>query len=1346
MKQRTIENGRHKTSPTKPIPLQHAKTDIHLEFKPLVQVDPSVLAPSRLPLQNPRVGNYNLQQTASTEGIASKKSLELKKRYLLGETGLSSGIMKSDSTSVLDSKFKNFHSTISGCQKLLNPATDISPAMQNFLKNTNMSDNKSSSQTENTTSRETVKEVKPEIHKNVEEKENVYDRIVSTKNELNKSDAELPKPAKILDYSETVNAVLVENKLKELGSKPVDTIDLTTPEKVDANVPIIDIARIELSQKVISNNQAFINSMQTTPEKTNLVIDLTGDTPEKDQIVKPKLESPSYEGTRDSAKIKLEMSPEKTKNAIDSMLQKQNSDQSRSSIHETSITVPKIPWKPKAKDNADVESDSLSSSSSSVDDIPHYILDSTTSPDTQPGDRFVPRLEVRDTSGELMQIDSLMIIDGKYVGDPEDLKHMKMPDVNEKSSAAVSTRSTEAAKTNVSLTKIGPTIASKAEPANVPKIVPLNTTKVDINVSSTVQPIKTATVTIEKRRPVYRYESINRKPDLKFDSKNANKIDTLKNLPLILPRVAAVDAEKQAKPTDLPLAKQSDTRKASDHSDNDKTPTAANPGPPPKIPDSAVSDSETEMTGQALTETELSDWTADDAVSENFVDIEFALNSNKGTIKRNKKSKKKSSSQKHHNGPAVECPIVKDLDFDNIEFMDTGSEDSCVETYSATNKALLRNRGYVQFVNTTASSKPVYNVRNTQVYSSSIDRQNKPNSIDISEGTRNIEVPGVDYIEQGACILAASEMDLKTPMNETPPIFGINRPFEQHDSLNEIEDDSLVMISSQGGHTTTEESDALTVVTSPMESTPRVIGSFSVNSSFDKTGSSGTKSSPSKKHSSQEILTPTNESPIKRKSSQEDILNSGACRKDSDDMSYEEYVRQLQLKITQISNARDSIDVRKTKRKHSKGDSSFDVQLQSNAVIDNNSKPLSIYVNKSTEPATETAKIEELTKERTKQKDLIHDLVMNKLQSKKQLNAEKRLNRSRNRNSILSPPQSNSSGISPATSSISMPHNPALCGLGGGYRPTQSGDLYNSLKLIDAERQTSGLYNASKPSDQYFATPARHLHSIAAVKERPRSDNIEGFSVFETPKLNKTQSFCVSGNRNPPNPIRYNLSPQQSQFADNVSSFSTPIAANRRAYDDSITQTTEKMRQDARNRARLKSNQDLGLSPEEKIAMLRKRYNIDMSTATSQTPSIAPSSTGSTSGADVAGVAGVMNKSDDMKVRERKMMSSKSVNDIAIVNNSGDSSNSPKAAQKLMDSSSDPNLLDGKMPSKRRHKDPERRKSIIQAVSDFFHKKKEREPSSPKEKSEGMFGRFRISPKSKSKVWKLCCTNTSSSP
>ncbi|XP_050312403.1 F-actin-monooxygenase Mical isoform X6 [Anthonomus grandis grandis] len=67
---------------------------------------------------------YALNRTQSTGGIAAKVSLELKKKYLLGENGPNT-IQKSGSASTLDTKFKSFQSTITDCQKLLRPASEV---------------------------------------------------------------------------------------------------------------------------------------------------------------------------------------------------------------------------------------------------------------------------------------------------------------------------------------------------------------------------------------------------------------------------------------------------------------------------------------------------------------------------------------------------------------------------------------------------------------------------------------------------------------------------------------------------------------------------------------------------------------------------------------------------------------------------------------------------------------------------------------------------------------------------------------------------------------------------------------------------------------------------------------------------------------------------------------------------------------------------------------------------------------------------------------------------------------------------------------------------------------------
>ncbi|KAL1516883.1 hypothetical protein ABEB36_000720 [Hypothenemus hampei] len=104
--------------------------NIELKLSPLVASStPSFKKPA--PISLARTEGYALNRTQSTGGIAAKVSLELKKKYLLGESGTNS-IQKSGSASTLDTKFKSFQNTISDCQKLLKPASEISPSMQVF--------------------------------------------------------------------------------------------------------------------------------------------------------------------------------------------------------------------------------------------------------------------------------------------------------------------------------------------------------------------------------------------------------------------------------------------------------------------------------------------------------------------------------------------------------------------------------------------------------------------------------------------------------------------------------------------------------------------------------------------------------------------------------------------------------------------------------------------------------------------------------------------------------------------------------------------------------------------------------------------------------------------------------------------------------------------------------------------------------------------------------------------------------------------------------------------------------------------------------------------------------------
>lgn len=894
---------------------------------------------------------------------------------------------------------------------------------------------------------------------------------------------------------------------------------------------------------------------------------------------------------------------------------------------------------------------------------------------------FEAKLKSIRGDDELMQIDSLMIVDGKYVGDPEDLQLLEqLPEG----------------------TIVEPAVARPATKRGAEMKYTECFVRKDLNA------LNTNTTNLD-------YLNKNR-PNLKFDTKNENKVDTLKNLPMSPPKAADSNAVgKKAIPIQ-PASR--------------------------RVINDAGSDSETDVTGQAFTETELSDWAADDAVSENFVDLEFALNSNKGTIKRNKKAKHKKKDLKtpepgkevvSSNGlekevsveKKVECNIMKNLGVENIEFMDTGSDDSCAETYSTTNKAMLKNRGYVEFVEpfSQQNQQSVSLFRNT---SSASLVQNKAN-FEVPKEEPMKEIPGIDYVEQGACILSGDYNELKTPVNEVPKMMFANMSLKfsgmrqpSNESINDIEQDSLLIVDNVKEVPARYDAEA---------KTPQNQYSMSIFGDIK----------PARNYQEPEKS---------RKKSKENLFEGDP--KNADEMSYEEYVRQLQNEITQISNARDSIDVRKAKRKSSKGDltgAGSTTTVNEVPTQEKLSPVLSIFDEKITQPPTLTKKLEELTKERDKQKDLIHDLVMNKLQTKKQMNAEKRLNRNRNRQIGSLSPALPTSPLSQLVA-VPPPGNEKVVAIAktrdlddDGVKKLDPGtEIRRQSRLLETPVRGS-----SMPTDQ-------QQHCNSAEKGVMNKENLPlNDSGKITPKITKTQSFCVYSNRFKPTVA-------SRQLDDNYV-FSTPLKSDHVRADPE----TEKMRTEARARARMKTNEELGLSPDEKILQLRRRYHLEKQ---QQSPFL-----------DFLGT----NKSDDVKVKERSIMASKSVNDIrneklVMSELSGFKEDHDQGVVTVIEGGrrngeiqADLNLIEAATsmeavpikPRRGRNKDPERRKSLIQAVSDFFHKKRDSPATGSamnnssqssgggigtmagaKEKMDTIFNRFKISPsKFKDKTRVRNCNN-----
>lgn len=788
-----------------------------------------------------------LNKTSSTEGIASKKSLELKKRYLLGEAAVSAtnaGLIKSDSSSVLDTKFKNFHSNISAGQKMLSTTshsgptkaglvhsvtTDMNAVRQSFVWNApngpiptamsatsiplhNCSDGAIHSTPSATTSVLPLPHMSPTTRASTSETNESHVvpskpaaasssiRIASHSDEKENINTDANQPP--ADTQTTLSTHLQTSPtdspcIRSTVATPArnailyDSIDLCTPPEKSP-----EVRRIQLADEMCVS-QEFNRKLDQNARYGEMSTD-------EAQLMASK----STSSIDSSAELEA---AERSKVTIDTML----NSRAASTITMTKPTKPakatstaastvhpaEFQWKAFDRRTSDaartiIEVDSLSSSTpssssstSSIEEIPHYVLESTTSPDTmlvKSAAAEGPHLGNAPTSAaagtppqlsvcklddaQLMQIDSLMIVDGHYVGDPEDLEHMQLPgDVR---CAKASYESTETTRS---------VVATQSPPFIEPPLLPISSSFRSVDAPST----KSQTSVLQQ------YRSSSRRPELRFDTRNANKIDTLRNMPMISPT-----NQRPIKPNQLHMKPEAAV--PVEFIDLDKTPTAvagnilasttSTDAVSPTMSDRLnQSDSETEdVTNAGLTETELSDWAADDAVSENFVEIEFVLNSNKGTIRRNKRNK---AHGKHHYeqasaecqapsttalaavSSAMRCPLAKNLDMDDIEFMDTGSEDSCLESYSATNQAMIRNRGYVQFVanskldvdqtaerlmllgvsyaNPFASGADVYSCRSDAGYGSS--PKDSLDRMAIEDDVK--QRPGVDYIEQGACIL-----------------------------------------------------------------------------------------------------------------------------------------------------------------------------------------------------------------------------------------------------------------------------------------------------------------------------------------------------------------------------------------------------------------------------------------------------------------------------------------------------------------------------------------------------------------------------------------------------------------
>lgn len=506
-----------------------------------------------------------------------------------------------------------------------------------------------------------------------------------------------------------------------------------------------------------------------------------------------------------------------------------------------------------------------------------------------------------------------------------------------------------------------------------------------------------------------------------------------------------------------------------------------------------------ESVAAALTETELSDWARDEdvGVSENLEDLEFNINPQYITYRRQQKPRNKRNARgvaakiartedfddefSHVCGKVDRVPQTSNLlvNIDNIEFMDTGGEEE-----SSTDEYLLKNSGYVQFVNQPTDDE-----------------------------------------------------DLTTPTADTP--------------INCLPDD-LKENAEDGGDTTTSNSEAVTIMESPLDAHK----DFEVNL----------------------------HSPVIESTPNADLSNK----------TYEEYVKRLQGRISPFSNVRDSIDIRKS-RKHSVGKVSNTVCTPDKIVVEEKEDKTS---SNSIIPSSTSQKLLQLNKERSKQKDLIHDLVLEKIIAQGKSPQERKAKRSirstpsprlGSQNSITSLP-SDKNELSAETNNISSKQSsspkPKTTSISSDdFKPSSiligNNCTENSSPKTPTEN-TPGAFSTPLPNDNSndtFFTPLTSFKE-QATKNRPLSMN---FSFRLQNSANKNKALPLTPLTNPE---AFSLPDIRKALFESENNFKTPVPPPRLKQLD-----RDQVRESARARVKLLTDEELGLSPEERIKKLREKIS-----------------------------------------------------------------------------------------------------------------------------------------------------------
>ncbi|KAK1125569.1 hypothetical protein K0M31_005928 [Melipona bicolor] len=680
---------------------------------------------------------------------------------------------------------------------------------------------------------------------------------------------------------------------------------------------------------------------------------------------------------------------------------------------------------------------------------------------------------------------------------------------------------------------------------------------------------------------------------------------------------------------------------------------------------------ENDITTAALTETEFSEWARDGEVlvSDDLRDVEFNINPEFITTRR-KPTLSDASKTGYTSIMIAKQEDLTDMDLDsskfdkqidvpvnntskllangeNIDFMDTDNESLLDDSLQdASNTVMLKNRGYIEFVNiksmpTFASSRdqliadaPIAKLEIENDSCSEEEVYNDKNVIEINPVTMDDVMNKLNDAINKSDNDATSNIETKSNsvQEDQSIVETVNKELFQS-----MEEDSLLIVEPAEDTTTSE---VVTILASPVN--PQV------------------------------SIVPNQVQKEPEQQEEETKITA-----DSSNPDYLEYVKRLQSRIAEFSNAKDSIDIRKSKRKNSKSS----LQSRTAEMIAEEIKNQEITINNSFNSPATSRKLEEITRERSKQKNVIQDLLMDKVEAHKQKSAEKKARRAARASSFNSTPTL--SPIKPPIPNVSLINK---------FMPTSITTPENSPLRTETKK--------SVENETSYET------------QQPWKSEIEKSTNEES---NKTDVQSLE------NTVSMKIGSEREDI------FKTPIAPPRLKHEEA-KRTAEKARQDARERARLKSDEDLGLSPEDKIKELRMkvaRRQLSMEERKSKEDMHEPRLRHYNSGANKTGL---------------KLQTSKSTDNMKAVaeaiNFAGLSTVNAKSMDELLHSDSpksNSSVAVVKRDKKQKTKDPERRKSIIQAVSDFFFKK---ESSSSPSNQKDKLSMFRLTSKTKGKLYK----------